>query len=245
MQIFWKGQSCFQIISQTGKNNLVYLVIDPFDESTGLRVPKLEADILLISHSHADHNNKKAVSSPVPAKSPFIIEGIGEYEIKNVFIQGIHSWHDEKEGEERGENTIYTIEAEELKLCHFGDFGQKELSDKQLEEIGDVDILMIPVGGTYTIDSKGAAKVISQIEPKIVIPMHYQVAKMKLHPAPISEQKKNGLKEFRGNGGGVKLDGVDKFLKAMGVKSTEPQNKLSVKKKDLPEEGTDIVILKP
>lgn len=221
MQIIWKGQSCFQIITQTGKNNQVYLVTDPFNETIGLRVPKLEADILLISHSHFDHNNKKAVSSPVPGQIPFLIEGPGEYEIKSVFIQGIHSWHDEKEGKERGGNTIYTVEAEDLKLCHLGDFGQKELSDEQLEKIGDIDILMIPVGGTYTIDSKGAAKIISQIEPKIVIPMHYQIPRLK-----------------------VKLEGIDKFLKAMGTKSTESQNKLSIKKKDLPTEGVKIVALR-
>jgi len=220
MQIFWKGQSCFQIISQNGKNSQVLLVIDPFDEKLGLKVPKLEADILLISHSHFDHNNKKAVSSSYPGQNPFLVEGSGEYEIKGIFIQGIHSWHDEKEGKERGENTIYTIEAEELNLCHLGDFGQKELSDEQLEKIGDVDILMVPVGGVYTIDSKGAAKVISQIEPKIVIPMHYQVPKLK-----------------------EKLEGVDKFLKAMGAKSAETQNKLSIKKKDLSPEGLKIVVL--
>jgi len=217
MQIIWKGQSCFQIITQTGKNNQTSLVIDPFDESIGLRVPKLEADILLITHSHFDHSNKRAISG-----SPFIIDGPGEYEIKNVFIQGIPSWHDEKEGKDRGENTIYTIEAEDLKLSHLGDLGQKELSDEQLNKIGDVDILMIPVGGIYTIDSKIAPKIISQIEPKIVIPMHYQIPRLK-----------------------AKLDGLDKFLKAMGVKSTEPLNKLAIKKKDLPEEEMRIIVLKP
>ncbi len=256
MQIFWKGQSCFQIITQTGKNNQVYLVTDPFNETIGLRVPKLEADILLISHSHIDHNNKKAVSSPVPGQIPFLIEGPGEYEIKSVFIQGIHllgaakpslagdetksqrPWHDEKEGKERGENTIYTIEAEDLKLCHLGDFGQKELSDEQLEKIGDIDILMIPVGGVYTIDSKGAAKIISQIEPKIVIPMHYQIPERQRRVE--MKRQLHRLPKLK-----VKLEGIDKFLKAMGTKSTEPQNKLSIKKKDLSSEGLKIVVLKP
>ena len=222
MQIIWKGQSCFQITAQNGKNGQVFLVIDPFDEQVDLKVPKLEADILLVTHSHYDHNNRGAVFSPQPNQFPFVIDGPGEYDIKGVFVQGIHSWHDDKEGKERGENTIYTIDTEELKLCHLGDLGQKELSEKQINSIGDVDILMIPVGGNYTIDAKIAAAIIAQIEPKIVIPMHYQLPKIK-----------------------IKIDDVDKFLKTMGVKTTESLNKLSVKKKDLATEGTKIVVLKP
>jgi L-ascorbate metabolism protein UlaG (beta-lactamase superfamily) len=223
MQIIWKGQSCFQIISQANKNSQIFIVIDPFDEQIGLKVPKLQADILLISHSHYDHNNKKAVLPAREGETPFLIEGPGEYEVKGIFVEGIHSWHDEQEGAERGANTIFVIEAEELKICHLGDFGQKELLEEQVEEIGDIDILLIPVGGKYTIDGKGAQKVISQIEPKIVIPMHYQIPKLK-----------------------IKLDSLDSFLKVMGVKAVEPQNKLTIKKKDLSElgEGMRIIVLK-
>ena len=170
MQIIWHGQSCFQISISQGKNNHVNIVIDPFSEEVGLRLPKLQADILLTTHDHYDHNNVKAVSG-----NPFIINSPGEYEIKNVFIEGIPSWHDNSQGKERGENTIYTIEAEDLKLCHLGDFGQKELTGEQLEKIGEVDVLMIPIGGVYTISAKEALKVMSQLEPKIIIPMHYQI----------------------------------------------------------------------
>lgn len=155
-------------------------------------------------------------------KAALLIEGPGEYEVKEVYIQGIHSWHDEKEGAVRGENTIYTIETEDLKLCHLGDFGQKELTDEQLEEIGEVDILMIPIGGVSTISAKEALKIMSQIEPKITIPMHYQIPKLK-----------------------SKLDNLDKFLKALGVKKLEPVNKLSIKKKDVIPEEAKIIILKP
>ncbi len=217
MIINWHGQSCFQIIARREKNNQVSIVIDPFSEEIGLRVPKLEADILLITHSHHDHNNIKAVSG-----SPFLIEGPGEYEIKEVYIQGIHSWHDEREGKERGENTIYTIEAEDLRLCHLGDFGQKELTEEQLEKIGEVDILMIPVGGVFTISAKEATRVMSQIEPKIIIPMHYQIPKLK-----------------------KKFDGIDKFLKVVGIKSITPESKLSIKKKDIVQEEVKIVVLQP
>lgn len=222
MQIIWKGQSCFQLVTQNGKNNQVFLVIDPFGEQLGLKVPKLEADMVLITHSHYDHNNKEAVSAAQANKLPFVIDGPGEYDIAGVFVQGIHSWHDEKEGKERGENTIYTIDTEDIKLCHLGDLGQKELSEAQVDAIGEVDILMIPVGGTYTIDAKTASSIIAQVEPKIVIPMHYQLPKLK-----------------------EKLDGVEKFLKTMGVKEAETLNKLSVKPKDLPVDGMKIVVLRP
>lgn len=217
MTILWHGHACFQITAAPQKNSPVKIVIDPYSEEIGLRLPKLEADIVLTTHNHYDHNNVQQV-----AANPFVIEGPGEYEIKGVFVQGIHSWHDEKGGTERGSNTIYTIEAEELRLCHMGDFGQKELTSEQLEKIGDVDILMIPVGGVYTVDAPGALKVMSQIEPKITIPMHYALPKLK-----------------------VRLHDVEKFLKAVGVKRLEPLPKLSLKKKDVSEEEAKIIVLNP
>lgn len=221
MHIIWHGQACFQNIVSQNKGEQVRIVIDPFSEEIGLRLPKLEADILLITHCHYDHNNVKAVNG-----HPFLIEGPGEYEIKEIYIEGIAAFHDDKNGKERGANTIYTIEAEGMRICHLGDLGQKELTPDQLERVGDVDILMIPVGGVYTIDGRGATKIISQIEPRIVIPMHYHLPK--LNPPA-----------------GGKLEGVDKFLREMGRKSVEPQPKLLIKKKDLPEEETKIVVLKP
>jgi L-ascorbate metabolism protein UlaG (beta-lactamase superfamily) len=217
MHIIWKGQSCFQILSARAKAEQVSIAIDPFDEATGLKSSSFSADILLITHDHHDHNNKKSIKG-----EPLVIEGPGEYEAKEIYIQGISSWHDEKDGKEKGANTIYIIEAEEMRVCHLGDFGQKELTTEQLEGIGDVDILMVPVGGNFTIDAKGANKVISQIEPRIVIPMHYHLP---------------GLK--------IKLDDIDKFLKEMGKKSVVPEQKLLIKKKDLPLEDTNIVVLKP
>jgi len=222
MQIIWQGQSCFQISTSQGKNNHVNIVIDPFSEEIGLRAPKLEADILCVSHQHYDHNNVKAVSAPPGAETPFLIEGPGEYEIKGIFIQGIPAFHDASEGKERGQNTIFTIETEEIKLCHLGDLGQRELTPEQVEKIGEVDILMIPVGGVYTISAKEAVKVMSQIEPSIIIPMHYQIPKLKL-----------------------KLDGLDKFLKTMGMKSVAPLPKLSIKKKDISPEEAKIIVLQP
>jgi len=222
MQIIWHGQSCFQITTNQGKNNQVSIVIDPFSDEIGLKLPKLEADILLVTHHHKDHDNTKEVQSPKGGGNYFLINGPGEYEVKNIFIQGIQSFHDNVQGKERGENTIYTIEAEDLKLCHLGDLGQKELTDEQLETIGEVDILLIPVGGVYTISAKEALNVMSQIEPNITIPMHYQIPKLK-----------------------NKLDGLDKFLKSLGIKSMTPENKLSIKKKDILPEEAKIIVLKP
>ena len=217
MNIFWHGQSCFQITARRNKDEETRLVIDPFSEEIGLRLPKLEADILLVTHCHSDHNNVKAVSG-----SPFLVNGPGEYEIKKVFIQGISAFHDASQGRERGENTIYTIDTEGLRLCHLGDLGQKELTGEQLEKIGEIDILMIPVGGIYTISAKEALKVMSQIEPRITIPMHYQIPKLK-----------------------VKLEGLDKFLKTMGIKKLDPLPRLSIKKKDISPEEAKIIVLQP
>ncbi len=217
MQIIWKGQSCFQIITSPAKDVQISLVIDPFSEEIGLKMPDLTADIVLTTHNHYDHNNVKAVKG-----NPFLIDGPGEYEIKGVYVQGIPGFHDNSFGKERGRITIYTIESEEIKVCHLSDLGQKELFPEQVEDIGEVDILLVPVGNLYTIDSQEAVKVISQIEPRIVIPMHYALPKLK-----------------------IKLDGVEKFLKAIGKKSIEPLPKLTVKKKDLSLEETETIVLKP
>jgi L-ascorbate metabolism protein UlaG (beta-lactamase superfamily) len=216
MHIIWKGQSCFQIIASQAKGEQVKIVIDPFSEEIGLKLGRPEADLLLITHDHHDHNNVKAVSG-----QPFLISWPGEYETKGIFIQGVSSLHGGKEAQ-RIQNTIYIIEGEGMRVCHLGDLGQAELNSSQLEKIGSVDILMIPVGGEYTVDAKGAAKVISQIEPRIVLPMHYHLPKLK-----------------------IKLDGVDKFLKEMGRKSVETLPKLLIKKKDLPQNEMKVVVLKP
>jgi len=216
-KITWAGQSCFQISVSNSRDHAADIVIDPYDDAMGLKLPNLSADILLVTHNHHDHNNIKDVKG-----TPFVIDGPGEYEVKEVFIQGIPSFHDDKEGKERGRNTIYVFEAEEMRFCHLGDLGQKQLTDEQLEKIDRVDVLMIPVGGKYTISSAEAQKVISQIEPKVVIPMHYALPKLK-----------------------DELDDVAKFLKTMGKNSIVPQDKFTVKVTTLPKDGMEIVVLQP
>lgn len=217
-KITWAGQSCFQISVSGSKDNSADIVIDPYDEATGLKLPNFSADILLVTHNHHDHNNIKGIKG-----EPFVVQGPGEYEIKGVFIKGIPSFHDNKDGKERGQNAIYTIDTEDMRFCHLGDLGQSELNPEQLDKIGQIDVLMIPVGGGgYTISSAEAVKIVGQIEPRIVIPMHYAVPKLKME-----------------------VDDVSKFLKAMGKPSVAAQDKLTIKASTLPKEGMEIAVLQP
>ena len=185
---------------------------DPFSKEIGLRPPKIKDDVVLVSHQHYDHNNIEDVNSEA-----FIIQNPGEYEKQGIAILGIQSFHDNTNGSERGLNTIYVIKAEEMTLCHLGDLGHK-LTDHQIEEIGDVDILIIPVGGNYTIGPKEAVEVISQIEPKIIIPMHYKIP---------------GLT--------VEIDGSEKFVKELGL-TPETVDKYKIAKKLLPAEEVKLVM---
>jgi len=216
MKIAWYGQSCFKLVVKTNNGDKIIILIDPFPKEIGLTPPRGAADIVIVSHDHYDHNNVKAVSG-----EPFIIEGPGEYDVKKVFIRGIYSFHDNSKGEERGANTISVITAEDIKVCHLGDLGQKELSDNQLEKIGEVDVLMVPIGGTFTINGSEAVKIINQIEPMVVIPMHYKIPGLNL-----------------------KLNPVDKFLEEIGGEKKTVEE-LSIQKKDLTEEEMKVIVMKP
>ena len=208
MNITWYGQSCFRLEAKEGS-----ILIDPFSKEIGLKPPRIKDEVILVTHQHPDHN---AIEDANP--EAFIIQNPGEYENHGIAIRGIQSFHDNKEGTERGLNTIYVLKAEDLHICHLGDLGHV-LTDHQVEEIGDVDILMIPVGGTYTIDAKTAVEVINQIEPKIVIPMHYMVPGHS--PSP--------------------LDGPDKFVKELGL-TPEKVEKYKIAKKTLPAEEIKLVM---
>jgi L-ascorbate metabolism protein UlaG (beta-lactamase superfamily) len=201
MEILSLGHSSFKII---GKD--ISIICDPYSSNTvGLTFPRTEADVVTVSHGHSDHSATDAV------RGQFVcFDTPGEYEIKNAEIVGTASVHDAKNGEERGQNTIFSYDVDGINICHLGDLGSP-LTSAQLEKIDGVDILMIPVGGKVTIDSKAAAKVISEIEPKIVIPMHFRAGKM------------------------TDLDSLDTFLKEIG-KTPKVTDRLKVQKKDLPEE---------
>ena len=208
VDITWHGQACFKI-----KGKGASVVVDPYEaDFTGLKPLKLEADIVCVTHSHQDHNNTKAVKTS-EGQDPFIISGPGEFEKMSVNIVGVSSFHDNFEGQERGKNTIYNITVDEINVVHLGDLGQKKLTQGQVEQLSSCDVLLIPTGGTYTIEAKDAPDIIAQLEPKIVIPMHHGIA---------------GLK--------FALDPVEKFLSAMGKEKVDAQNKLSVSTEKLPEE---------
>lgn len=196
------------------------VVTDPFDPAfLNLNFPKVEADIVTVSHEHADHNFVEGITS-----DPLVIQGPGEYESKGVNIIGVSSFHDDKNGAERGVNTIYRYEIDGISLVHLGDLGHK-LSDLQLELLDGVDILMIPVGGFYTLPVLIAVEVVNQIEPLVIIPMHYYTQNLK---GP----------EF------AKLASVDAFLKEMGKEHIEAQIKFNITKDKKPTE-TSIVVLTP
>ncbi len=164
MEIIKLGHASFKIKSKQG-----VLVTDPFDpDFVGLNFPKIEAKIVTISHQHSDHNYKAGFLG-----NPVFIEGPGEYEVADIFIKGVATEHDEMNGSQRGKNTIYRLEIEGLALAHLGDLGHK-LKEEQVEALGDIDVLFVPVGGVYTIGPKLAVEVVNQIEPQIIIPMHYR-----------------------------------------------------------------------
>ncbi len=207
MEISWLGHSCFQL---RGKN--VTLITDPFSPQLGHSLGKVNAPIVTISHDHPGHNYAAGVGG-----NPHIVRGPGEYEISDVLITGVASYHDNKRGQELGRNTIYVIHMDDLIICHLGDLGHT-LQEEQLEEVADADILLVPIGGQNTINAAQADEVISQVEPRIIIPMHY-------HPAT-----------------GEASNPLDKFCREMGIETINTQPKLVVTRSALPAE-TQVVIL--
>lgn len=162
----WFGQACFEI------KNSVTIVTDPHDgDSIGLKKPDVEGDIVSISHQHFDHASGKEL---VSKKETEVIESSEKLEIKGIKIRGVDSFHDKAEGSKRGKNVIFVFELDDFKACHLGDLGHK-LSVEKIKEIKPVDVLLIPVGGNYTINAREAVDVVKDLEPKIVIPMHYKV----------------------------------------------------------------------
>ena len=169
MIITWLGHSCFLLQGEEG----ITILLDPFfEDSVGYPLPKLKADIVLISHAHTDHSNARAGGG-----SSQVILGPGEHRSLGLKIRGIGSYHDQKMGRLRGENTIFCFILDGIRVCHLGDLGHI-LSPSQIKEIGPVDLLFLPVGGRYTIDAAAADEVMDQLNPALVVPMHYRTEKL-------------------------------------------------------------------
>ena len=209
IDITWLGHSCFII-----KGKDATILTDPYDETIGYSLGKPAANIVTSSHPHPGHS----FTSGVDGVSK-VVHGPGEYEICGVFITGISTYHDAEGGAVRGKNTAYLIEMDEVILCHLGDLGHP-LSPGQVEEMSGVEVLLVPVGGVSTINAATAAETVRQLEPRIVIPMHFHTKALRFN-----------------------LDPVDSFFKEMGIKADlAAQPRLSITKTSLPEE-TRVVLL--
>ena len=200
MDITWLGHSCFKL-----RGSKATVITDPYSPNLGYSLGKPTANIVTVSHQHEGHSFVQGVGG-----EPRPVTGPGEYEISGVLIIGIGTFHDRERGKSRGRNTVYVMEIDEVSVCHLGDLGHV-LTSEQVEEIDDVDVLLLPVGGVSTIDAPMAAEVVRQLEPKVVIPMHYNTETLNRE-----------------------LEPVDRFLKEIGVKEVSPEPKVSFTKSNLP-----------
>ena len=214
MEIIWYGHACFRL-----KDRNIIVVTDPYDRSLGLPLPRPKADIVTVSHDTPHHSHVAGVKGDF-----MLVDGPGEYEIKDIFITSINMIPAKKNvvsGQALSKNNVFVIYMDNIALCHLGDLKQVP-TQHQVEDMGNIDVLMVPVGGgTTALNAAQAAEVISLIEPYIVIPMHYRLP---------------GL--------AVKLDPVEKFLKEMGITRAETVSSLKLTKTSLPEE-TQIVLMEP
>lgn len=216
--IQYLGHACFRIRGRDG-----VVLCDPYNRTNGLDMGRPTAHIVTVSHDHPDHNNVAQVR-PMREKL-FVVDGPGEYEVGGIMIAGVRTYHDKAKGAELGRNIVYVIHIDDLVFCHLGDLGH-ELSQAQIEAIGNVDVLFVPVGGGETISPAEAISVISQIEPRVVIPMHYANAQLSFDQP---------------------LAPLDRFIHELGQKDPVPEEKLSLSAASLPAEGeeTRLVVMSP
>jgi len=212
MKIKWLGHSCFLITSDAG----VRIITDPYMPARDLMYGEINeaADIVTVSHEHFDHNNTKAVRG-----NPFVLRKSGR--AKGIDFKAVPAFHDENKGRQRGTNNIFCFTIDGLRICHAGDLGHV-LDDKTTGELGQVDILLVPVGGNFTIDSANADKVINMIKPRVVIPMHYQTEKSR----------------------GMNISGVDAFIKGKPNLTRFDSSEVELSKDKLPATG-QIIVLRP
>jgi L-ascorbate metabolism protein UlaG (beta-lactamase superfamily) len=212
------GHACFRIRGRDG-----VVLMDPVDRTSGYDIGKPTASIVTVSHPHADHANTAVVK---PLKETLnIFTGPGEYEVGGILVTGVRTFHDKKKGAERGNNTVFVAHIDDVAFAHLGDLGH-ELTAAQVEDIGDIDVLFVPVGGGESLSANDAAAIIAQLEPRIVIPMHYAGEQAVLDNP---------------------LDGIDRFLQVHSIKEPVFEDKFSVTTSTLPPEGgaAKIVLLRP
>jgi len=209
-EIKWFGHACFRLRTREAT-----ILTDPVPRSSGFKVDKQRADIVTLSHDDPAHTALELL-----AGESKLVNGPGEYEMSDVFITGIRTYHDESKGAERGRNTAYLFELEDLVVCHLGDLGHS-LTEEQAESLSSVDVLLVPVGGGEVLDATKAVEVIGQIEPKVVVPMQYQTPQ-----------------------GDKNLEPLERFLKEMGITEFTARDKLTVRAADLGE-ATTVVVLEP
>lgn len=197
----WLGHACFRLRGREG-----VVLTDPPDPKSGHAIPKTDAHLVTISHDDPGHSSLRSVGG-----EPVVLAGPGEYEVREILVAGIASWHDDEKGAKRGRNTIYTIRLDDLTVCHLGDLGHS-LPSEDLERIGDVDIVLVPIGGgDVNLAAATAAEVIHQLEPKVVVPMSYD---------PDDKRKDSPY---------------ERLLHELGVKDLVPVAKLSVSRSSLPD----------
>jgi len=201
MDIKWLGHSCFQIRSRTAT-----IVTDPFSPDYGYSLGEPTSRIVTMSHGHAGHSYIQGVGGDTKS-----LRAPGEYEISGVLIVWVSTFHDNEKGAARGKNTVFVMDVDEVSVCHVGDLGHV-LSTDHVEAIGNVDVLMVTVGGVSTIDAAAAAEVVRQLEPKVILPMHYKTDVLDRGLAPVED-----------------------FLKEMGLKDVVSQPKLTVTRANLPQ----------
>jgi L-ascorbate metabolism protein UlaG (beta-lactamase superfamily) len=216
MEIKWYGHASFLLITAKG----IKIIMDPYEPGSfggGIMYGPItdKVDICLVSHDHADHNYVAGLRG-----SPQVIKTPGRHEAKGVVVEGILSFHDASHGTERGANIIFVIVADGIRVCHLGDLGHP-LTEKEVKAIGQVDCLMIPVGGFYTIGPDEATAVADQLKPKLIIPMHWKTEKC-----------------------GFPIEAVDRFLQGKKGAHRLRRSTLSLTKKEL-EAGMGIVVLQP
>ena len=200
MNISWLGHSCFII-----KGSQATVITDPYAPTLGYSLGKPTTNIVTVSHQHPGHSYVQGIDGEAR-----LVAGPGEYEISGVLIIGISTFHDEEKGEKRGKNTVYLMEIDDVSVCHLGDLGHV-LTSEQVEELDNVDVLLLPLGGVSTINAPIAAEVVRQLKPAVVVPMHYKTEALNRE-----------------------LEPVERFFKEMGVEEVNSQPKLSLTKSSLP-----------